>query len=331
VMRAAERSKYQFQLSVKQKQFMWLAVAILGVYGVFALFANVNFLLSVIIVLLSVYSIKMFLSNYWLDMNYRNPIWMGVVLGAYSLSAFVYFTSIMYETSGYIVETMIFFLINFIYGPLYLYLLYSNPGYIKGDPSEWKIFLSILERGDPLPMFCLTCMARKPIRGKHCRSCNRCVARFDHHCGWLNTCVGINNIAGFFVCLICVTLDHLMFTRFCLIALGSIPDAPNFLPANQSIPFYFSTAPLLFLLCMFHLSNLGWQGWLLYSLFTGIKDNVTTNESMNGWRYPYLKHPRTGEYHNVFNRGFVNNFKEIISPSIDWYHLYFIPKELTPV
>ncbi|CAK91049.1 unnamed protein product (macronuclear) [Paramecium tetraurelia] len=50
--------------------------------------------------------------------------------------------------------------------------------------------------------YCLVCQAHAQDKTKHYWSCNKCVSLFDHHCIWLNNCVGDQNYSYFFVLVI---------------------------------------------------------------------------------------------------------------------------------
>ncbi|KAI9594894.1 DHHC palmitoyltransferase-domain-containing protein [Syncephalis fuscata] len=75
---------------------------------------------------------------------------------------------------------------------------FSDPGYIT---KTNEIAQSKLYPYDFLlyqPKQCRTCKVLKSARSKHCSMCGRCIAKLDHHCIWLNNCIGHNNHRYFF-------------------------------------------------------------------------------------------------------------------------------------
>ena len=79
----------------------------------------------------------------------------------------------------------------------------TNPGIITKANHSTMINLypfdgHVFKKG----VICRTCKAEKPARSKHCRLCDVELARFDHHCIWINQCVGLGNVRSFLLFLL---------------------------------------------------------------------------------------------------------------------------------
>ena len=57
-----------------------------------------------------------------------------------------------------------------------------------------------------LTSYCVVCKGHVQPRSKHCGNCNRCSAMFDHHCIWLNNCVGSKNYKYFFILVVALVI-----------------------------------------------------------------------------------------------------------------------------
>jgi palmitoyltransferase len=78
---------------------------------------------------------------------------------------------------------------------------FKDPGVLK--PSKDYTFLELLRDINPADL-CPECKVIRSARSRHCAICNHCVERFDHHCPWINNCVGIKNHNAFLFFLVSI-------------------------------------------------------------------------------------------------------------------------------
>ena len=65
--------------------------------------------------------------------------------------------------------------------------------------NNQNYLLNLLEKEEiSIEDYCLNCQIKQNEEMVHCLICNKCIEGFDHHCYWLNKCVGEKNINSFY-------------------------------------------------------------------------------------------------------------------------------------
>ena len=99
-----------------------------------------------------------------------------------------------------------------------------DPGYV---PLK-KDFLGLMERLVDeelhLDYVCINCENLRPENTMHCNYCNKCVQGFDHHCTFVNNCLGYKNHKYFLLFLFFFTLYIVAMIYHSLLAMILIFD-----------------------------------------------------------------------------------------------------------
>uniref|UniRef100_A0A3Q1C0A4 Palmitoyltransferase n=1 Tax=Amphiprion ocellaris TaxID=80972 RepID=A0A3Q1C0A4_AMPOC len=152
--------------------------------------------------------------------------------------------------------------------------------------------------------YCNYCQVIKPDRCHHCSTCEMCVLKMDHHCPWVNNCVGFSNYkyfvlflayASLYCAVICATVVR-YFIKFWTLA-----DTH----AKFHILFLFFVAALFFISIV---SLLTYHLWL-------VGKNRTTIEA---FRAPVFTN---GPDKNGFSLGFGRNVAEVFGDQAKYWIL----------
>ncbi|KAK7198679.1 palmitoyl acyltransferase 10 [Novymonas esmeraldas] len=152
-------------------------------------------------------NIRVFLNGY----IHVGPDWrimaVSVVLIAACASLFVFFTNEVLAARIIVGVTALLSVATLLLCGL------SDPGVKPRQPppptdaplreSHWRERVYVdragqLHRARHEMKWCYSCNVHRPYRGVHCRYCDRCVSRRDHHCPWTGTCIGAKNYRSYF-------------------------------------------------------------------------------------------------------------------------------------
>ncbi|KAM4057272.1 ankyrin repeats (3 copies) domain-containing protein [Hirsutella rhossiliensis] len=187
------------------------------------------------------------------------------------------------------------FFLNFVFAVLYCLTTFFYAANMRYDPGFVPKLNGIAEQRAAIDEllkewkydesnFCVTCMIRTPLRSKHCRRCQRCVAKHDHHCPWVYNCVGINNHRQFFLYLICLTLgiiayDWLLYDYYGKISTNA-SETCNVLGA--SLCKLLNADSYTLILAAWVSLQLVWVTMLVFTQFFQVSRAMTTYENMTG-------------------------------------------------
>lgn len=155
--------------------------------------------------------------------------------------------------------------------------------------------------------WCETCRFYRPPRCSHCSVCNNCVEVFDHHCPWVDNCIGKQNYRYFFFFIFLLSI-HILFV---------ISQTVVFVMKHSGKPINKIIPPIIILiisaLALFPVVGLALFHMGLVAL------GRTTNEQVTG---------KFGSGHNPFDLGCRRNCCSILfGPLPPKYLGYKMPKK----
>lgn len=164
--------------------------------------------------------------------------------------------------------------------------------------------------------WCDVCKLVRPPRAGHCRICGVCILRLDHHCVWINSCVGQANHSSFLLMLFFFLLTSLYGIS---LVLGSVCPQQNVMIALFYCPnVYDQYSTALCFTCAWYSSIV--TGGLLHLLvlqLINVSYNTTEREARLAMREKTGRKLLWGLIVDTgaYSRGFWNNWTEFLTMS----------------
>ncbi|KAI9193371.1 DHHC palmitoyltransferase-domain-containing protein [Polychytrium aggregatum] len=194
------------------------------------------------------------------------------------------------------------------------------------DPT-CEHYVEIKSDSDSRPRFCKTCSVFKPPRAHHCRQCRSCILRMDHHCPWIENCVGFYNQGHFVRFLVYASLSCTMCLAFVVQYMwGFFASVFQHLakgskdPPDEGLRLLIAGINLLVLIPLTSIVVMLTSTQLHY-----LVTNQTTIECLEKDEFSFAKSGKVSKLRHPFHIGYFENIKAILGDNI-W--LWLLPQRM---
>ncbi|KAL9419097.1 hypothetical protein AB3S75_034471 [Citrus x aurantiifolia] len=243
------------------------------------------------------------------------------IIAVFLLLGFVYYITIFIfikdwaglQTSAGLLNALIFTLLLCLCVFSFSVAVAADPGHVpsayvpdveddSGGASSDQELKKAAERRQ-----CDKCSAYKPPRAHHCKVCRRCVLRMDHHCLWINNCVGHWNYKAFFLLVFYATSGSI-YSMVMIItsAFHKNWDLDGRVPLKT---FYVFCGTVMLALSLILGTLLGWHIYLIIH-------NMTTIEYHEGIRAAWLAKKSGLSYRHPFDVGVYKNISLVLGSNM---------------
>lgn len=158
----------------------WSAGVFLGIPLAAILICYVPLLINIGLVVIGRYFLKKYVANTF-PSDIKTNIWAAFYYSAWAVTSFSLYFKILPAISEYSILKIFCVLGDAYIVVIYTKLFRSDPGVIPKNTFTQEVLEKTLDTEGYLGELCPSCCIIKPARSKHCRSCDKCVARFGNH------------------------------------------------------------------------------------------------------------------------------------------------------
>ena len=191
---------------------------------------------------------------------------------------------------------IIFMVLSIILMLDFIYIMNTDAGVIKDRKKE--SLLELVEQNQNIKKLCPYCMVDQLDYSKHCFLCKKCIEVYDHHCHWINNCIGLANKKKF-IAFLCILLSVIIVDYFISLQVLFMPATEKYVVKGYVLG---NTFYKIVISGIMSLVTLFFFFPVAYIIYNQVKNEIPPKPKKNEVKEYYEELKEVNDKNNMVNR-----------------------------